>query len=254
MSHTHTADTRARISRGLKRFYARKRAVSLVTPRDLRLTDKGLVAPSLRPALLAAEAECADVLEALGGADHVSPQRRVIVEDLARVGVALRGTLAAYVRTSDPELASKIGSLASVRRALLTALGLERREREIDLKAYVAQRAAENCPGATNGNEPDTSPASARVDAVSGREGGARAGIPPSPAECRPHPSSGEPAAGSPTANDNEHDESPTGVNASAPAVDGGGAHPGDFPSVRPGGRRPHSSSTRDHGDQPNEV
>ena len=187
MSHTHSEDTRARISRGLKRYYERKRAVSLVTPKDLRLTDKGVVAPSLRPALLAAEAECADVLEALGGADHVSPQRRVIVEDLARVGVALRGTLAAYVRTEDPELASKVGSLASVRRALLTAIGLERREKELDLQSYLTQRTAENRSGATNGGESDESPADAMIDAPAATEGGARPGSTPSPSGRRPH-------------------------------------------------------------------
>lgn len=204
MSHTHSADTRARISRGLKRHFARKRAVSLVTPHDLRLSDKGIVAPSLRPALLAAEAECADVLEALGGADHVSPQRRVIVEDLARVGVALRGTLAAYVRTEDPELASKVGSLASVRRALLTAIGLERVTRELDLTEYLKQT-AQNRRDGENGDEPDPSPTGANASAARGDEGGARKGSPTRRAERRPHPSLTEESEG-----DQNADHKPT--------------------------------------------
>jgi len=198
VSHAQTADTRARISHGLKRYYERKRKLATVTPRDLRLERKGLVAPSLRPALLAAEAECADVLEALGGADHVSPQRRVIVEDLARVGVALRGTLAAYVRTEDPELASKVGSLASVRRALLTALGLDRVCREIDLATYIEQAAQNRAHGA-NDADPDTSSADASRSAPAADEGGVPASSPtPSRGEeRRPHPSPGEPSVDS---------------------------------------------------------
>jgi hypothetical protein len=187
VSHSHTADTRARISHGLKRYYERKRKLAIVTPRDLRLERRGLVAASLRPALLAAEAECADVLGALGGADHVSPQRRVIVEDLARVGVALRGTLAAYLRTEDPELASKVGSLASVRRASLSALGLDRVTRELDLSEYLKQT-AENRAGATNGDDPDPSAVDASVCAPTGDEGGACPELTPSAGGRRPHP------------------------------------------------------------------
>jgi len=157
VSHAQTDDTKARISHGLKRYYERKRKIEAVTPRDLRLERRGLVTPALRPALLAAEAECADILEALGGVDHVTPQRRAIVEDLARVGVALRGTLAAYLRSEDPDLASKVGSLASVRRTLLTAIGLERLEKEVpDLSTYLRERdAAQDRAGATNPADPD---------------------------------------------------------------------------------------------------
>lgn len=182
MSHPQTPETREKIRHGLRRYYERRRAVTAVAPLDLARFGKGIVTPRLRSYLRAAEAECADVLEALGGADNVSAQRRVIVEDLARVGVVLRGTLAAYLRTEDPELASKVGTLAAARRGLLVALGLERVSKELDLASYLEQRAAENRSGEANGGEPDTLPAGAAPNAPRGNGGGALDASPGHPA------------------------------------------------------------------------
>ena len=182
MSHAQTDETKQKISHGLKRYYARRRAVTAVAPRDLARFGRGLVTARLRPFLQAAEAECADVLESLGGADHVSAQKRVIAEDLARVGVVLRGTLAQYLRTEDPELASKVGSLASVRRGLVTVLGLERVSKELDLRAYLQQRSAENRSGEAIATDPDpksagaASSASVATDLTLERHSGANEG------------------------------------------------------------------------------
>ena len=127
-----------------------------VAPRDLASLGRGVVTPRLAPFLEEATAECADVLEALGGAGNVSAPRRVIVEDLARVGVVLRGTLAAYLRSEDPELASKVGALATARRSLLVSLGLDRVSKELDLHEYLAAREnAENASDGPNADEPD---------------------------------------------------------------------------------------------------
>jgi hypothetical protein len=87
------------------------------------------------------------MIEALGGDDRVSPQRRAIVEDAARVGVVLRCVLARFLQREEPDLeaAGKIGTLASARRAALAAVGLERVAREVpDLANYLRQREAEN--------------------------------------------------------------------------------------------------------------
>jgi hypothetical protein len=168
MSHPQTPDARARISHGLKRYHDRQRKVAEVSPRDLRRLEKsGTVAEALRPLLPIAAEEAYELTEALGGPEAVSPQRRMIIEDLAAMGITLRATLALFLQSSDSELVSKISALASARRASLQALGLERISKELDLTTYLAQKAAENrADGAdgANGDNPDAQPASTDED------------------------------------------------------------------------------------------
>ena len=144
---TRPAQDRARISHGLKRYHERRRASLRVVPTDLLALRRGDVKASLAPFVAEAHLEAAALIQALGG-DTVSPQRRVVVSDLVRVGVALRGELRRYMRTEDPDCASRVGTLAGVRRASLVALGLDERRVEHDLKGYLeAQRAAQAAPG-----------------------------------------------------------------------------------------------------------
>jgi hypothetical protein len=129
---------RRRVSEGLKHHYARKRKFAAVRPRDLaRLERSGTVAPALRPLLSIAAEEAYELTEALGGSDALSPQRRVVIEDLAAMGITLRATLALFLQSCDTELVSKISALASARRASLQALGLDRISQEIDLAAHI---------------------------------------------------------------------------------------------------------------------
>jgi hypothetical protein len=94
------------------------------------------------PIVDAAGIEAGELIEALGGPDLVSPQRKVIIEDVVRIGVALKALLALFVQAEvpDPEIASKLGTLAASRRAGLQACGLERHEREVSLRDYLASR------------------------------------------------------------------------------------------------------------------
>ena len=142
MARKGSAEWRQRVSRGAKRGIRRRKERLRTRPRDLeRLRAEGLVTESLRPLAAIAEDECFDLIHALGGVDQITPQRRAIVEDVARVGLVLRAELARYVESRDPDCGARVGSLANSRRSSLVALGLERLEREINLKEYLAQRA-----------------------------------------------------------------------------------------------------------------
>lgn len=207
---------RRRVSEGTKRALALRRERKFLRPRDYdRYRREGLVVPQLAPLVEIAEQEAAEIITALGGPDDLTPQRRVIVEDLAAVGIALRAQLMLFLSGAEGEHASRIGTLASVRRASLTALGLERREREIDLQAYLTQRTAENRSGATNANDPDPSSASACNAAPRGDEGGAPGSLSCPPGR-RPHTSPDEPSTdssttnGRPTEENDDADDHPT--------------------------------------------
>jgi hypothetical protein len=135
---------RARVSAGLRRRYAQDREAKRVRPADLeQLRERNAgTRPELLPFLEAGACECAAVLEALGGG--VTPQRRILAEDLGRLGALLRAVVALFAQTGAPELASRAASLATSRRSILATLGLERCEKTLDLGTYLEQRAAEN--------------------------------------------------------------------------------------------------------------
>jgi hypothetical protein len=133
-----TAQTRERLSAAQSRAHARRRernrALALVAPRDLeRLRRTGTVAPALQPLLDIAATESLELADALGGPEYLSAQQRLLIEDMAAVGIALRATLAAFLQQpgGDAELASKIGTLAATRRASVALLGLQRVARDI---------------------------------------------------------------------------------------------------------------------------
>jgi hypothetical protein len=112
-----------------------------VRPRDLdQLRRSGTVSDALRPLLDAADTENAELLDAIGG-DAASPQRRAILADVVRVGLILRGELARYLQSGEADAASRVGTLASTRRASLIAIGLDRVESgDVSLAEYIAQR------------------------------------------------------------------------------------------------------------------
>jgi hypothetical protein len=63
----------------------------------------------------------------------------------------MRALMAKVLQGDDPDgdTISKICSLINARRQNLVAIGLERRERELDVNEYLARKAAENPPEAT---------------------------------------------------------------------------------------------------------
>ena len=153
MARVGTPEWHRRVTEGTRRGKERRRERLCSRPRDLeRLRRDGFVAESLRPIVEIAEEEAGEIMRALGGVDSVTAQKRILIEDLCAVGIALRGTLALYLQEPDPELGSRLSTMASTRRSSLALLGLERFEREIDLSSYLAQKSAEIEPGDANGS------------------------------------------------------------------------------------------------------
>jgi len=168
----HTPEARERIRYGTRRALAVKREQLRTRARDVAMLRSGRVPVSeaVLPHLEAAEAELAGFLDALGGADEVTPQRRAVLEDVARLGVALRSELARYAETRDPDCASRLSSLTTARRSGLAAVGLDRVTREVSLHEYIAARAQEPAQGGSNGSSPPPGPAEGKIARESARE------------------------------------------------------------------------------------
>jgi hypothetical protein len=134
---------RARISRGLKRHYDRLRAQQRILPSDLRALRRrgGPVRRELRPLIEQAGRELEELLDAVGG--ETSPQRQILAQDVARIGLLVRALFMRFVQTEDEDIASKMGTLVATRRAGLQALGLDREIREIQLDEYLREKATQ---------------------------------------------------------------------------------------------------------------
>lgn len=158
MGKRHTAESRRRIAHGLARFHAVRVARETIMPADIRALERNSsgVRAEMRPLLEAAAIESETLLEALGGAERVSPQRRVLLDDFVRVGVVLRAMVTRYAQTADPECGSRVGTLAAVRRASLVAIGLDERREELDLRGYMAKRKADTEREAAQGHAGST--------------------------------------------------------------------------------------------------
>lgn len=160
MGRKHTEANRVAISRGLRRYHERRRDAARVRPKALeRLKGSGIVAPELAPLLEVAEAEMVELVEALGGRERISPQRLAVLEDAVHVGLVLRAELTRYLTVRKaPDCAARVGSLAGQRRASLALLGLERHvEDALDLREYLARKAAQGRAGDPNGGGSDPS-------------------------------------------------------------------------------------------------
>lgn len=175
------AEVRERISRGVSRALHVRRERERVTRADLaRLQRPGAgVAASILPFVAMAQRELDELVEALGG-DDCSPQRRIIAEDTARVGLVLRATLAHFVQSADGEAAARVGTLARARAASLAQIGLDPVSREESLTDYLARWSAEHetpapAAGSANGAKPEAS-----VEAEADRSAGGDDGREPS--------------------------------------------------------------------------
>jgi len=99
-----------------------------------------MLSASLRPYAAQAVEESLGFIQALGGDEQgVSEQRLALVQDAARAGLMLRALVAKTLQGDDldGDTISKIASLINTRRANLTAIGLDRISREIDLAAHI---------------------------------------------------------------------------------------------------------------------
>ena len=141
------------IARGTKRGLERRKRIARIAPGEiLELQRSGTLSASLRPFAALAVEESLGLIQALGGDEEgISEQRMALVQDAARAGLVLRALMAKTLQGDDldGDAISKICSLINARRANLVAIGLERRERELDVNEYLARKAAQNPPEAT---------------------------------------------------------------------------------------------------------
>jgi hypothetical protein len=168
------------ISRGTKRALEMRRRIARIAPGEiLELQRSGTLSTSLRPFASQAVEESLGFLQALGGDEEsVSEQRLALVQDAARAGLMMRALMAKVLQSDEPDgdAISKICSLINARRANLVAIGLERRERDLDVNEYLARKAAEDRAGATIEAKPEPSGAITTTPAESGAPEPSRSG------------------------------------------------------------------------------
>ncbi len=87
----------------------------------------------------------AEIIESFGGADPIPPTKRALIEDAVSVGIALRGELARYLQSRDPDAASRVGTLTAARRQSFALIGVEPCKNEVPaLDAYLCTRAGDS--------------------------------------------------------------------------------------------------------------
>jgi hypothetical protein len=155
----HTAEAKARMSRSGKRRAARDRERLKLTPKAVRryLAFREC-APGLKPIVRAAEEEMVDlVVDLTGGGtiEDLPAGKRLLVESAMQTLVASRAMFAMFVESRDVELASRMATQATTLHRALTTLGLERRAKEVDLAAYLREKAREDRAEKPNGDGPD---------------------------------------------------------------------------------------------------
>jgi hypothetical protein len=116
--------------------------VSLADVRRLR--QFGLVADSLKALASEAEVELGELLADKG--EDPTAAERVVLEDVARLGLLLRAEFARYLETGDQTAAARVTALAGQRRSSLAVVGLDRRSREIHLEDYIDLKAVKGKP------------------------------------------------------------------------------------------------------------
>jgi hypothetical protein len=160
------------VSAGTRYGLAKRRQLALVLPVDLQyLQSSGTVSEALRPFFGAATLEGAQLTLAYEGEagtpGHraLSAPRKALLEEYLRAGLIMRGELARYAQTQDPDAGSRAITAMGRRSAILEKLGLENAEHEVDLSTYLAQKASQDSTGAppggvegTNSTEEDPQP------------------------------------------------------------------------------------------------
>lgn len=139
---------RARHGREAQRETARRR--TKVGPADLNALRRDGVAARPAIAVLARAAidQKGEIADALGGLDVLSPQRLSLLDAHTRLDLIERAEVRYYAQTEDHDAVPRITTLARARLALLTALGLDRVARDLDLDGYLANGAG---PGGDEG-------------------------------------------------------------------------------------------------------
>ena len=146
-------------SESVRRSWELRRALWEVSPSEIREAQRGgVVSESLKRHAQDAQVEALSLTAALGGVERISEQRLILIQDTARLGLVLRAVIARFLQgDGDPELASRVASIAGARRASLQALGLERAPQDVpSLDTYLRERdAAQDRREGTNVGEPE---------------------------------------------------------------------------------------------------
>ena len=146
---------RTRVSRGLRRYHARKAAERrrrTPLPRDVRMyAEEGVVRPDHAEIVEFHNEEYLGIREAMGEA-ALTPQREALLRDYHRLGVVSSLVLGVYLRDpSQADLASRLATLATARAKLLGMVGLDRQPRDVrDLRDYIAEKESEGKGGRTD--------------------------------------------------------------------------------------------------------
>ena len=136
--------SKARVRAG-HQTWERMKKDARVSLADVRRARRfGHVAESLKPLAVQAERELGELLADKGEA--VTAAERVVLEDVARLGLLLRAEFARYLKSGDQTSAARVTALAGQRRSSLAAVGLDRRSREIQLEDYIDAKASEEKP------------------------------------------------------------------------------------------------------------
>lgn len=156
---------RARVSEGVRLAQERQRARERVLPADLRAAlQSGAVRPSLR-AWVELEADALLAYEAALDGAQLAPWKWHALHSAARLGVVESELSLRFAQAPDPELATKIASVAAQRSRLLERVGIDRAERPVpDARTYAAQREAEKREAATSGAPAEHPEAEAPTD------------------------------------------------------------------------------------------
>lgn len=154
---------RRRVSEGTRWALAKRRQLARVLPVDLQYLERsGTVTEALRPFFEAAELEGAQLTLAYEGEagtpSHrpLSAPRRALLEDLLRAGLIMRGELARYAQTQDPEAAGRAITAMGRRSAILEKLGLDVEHEIPDLSTYLEQKAREAAASRENCADSDS--------------------------------------------------------------------------------------------------
>ena len=143
-----SAEDRAEISHGVRRYLKRKRDEderAKPLPHDVRAYEQfGLIRGDHRAIKALHDAEHLEIRDAVGEA-KLTPQRQALLRDHHRLGIVGSPVLGVYLR--DPEqtdLASRLATIAGTRAKLLQLVGIERAQKDVpDLQTRRCERASE---------------------------------------------------------------------------------------------------------------
>ncbi len=149
MGRPHTTESRARISRGVTRWHARRREAARVRPTHVdRWMRDGAVHPALRPIVAARASQVEQMVQDLGGPDEVTAMQRGVLEGWIQAQVAADVEFSRLIQDPKAEIPERLLTGINSARSALVALGLTRRARDLtpSVTEYLAAKASQAAP------------------------------------------------------------------------------------------------------------